>query len=988
MDAHTTDMSTRRLTGMGAVATLALAVLVFGCVLAATAGPREALNVRTQALLQTVARIAPLGRTITVSTTWGQVIGSVYGPQPYVIFTAASIVAARALAALYGGTVQVSSGGPGYVVITRKLATVTDGQLSSLGGQFASAFSSRVLRLAPVSADWVSMTSGEHSVDSALSGTGGHAVEMEVSYRLQHGGYLRVLAGSLSAPAPAAFSHAGGYFPAISVAVTQQTASKFGLKVGSAVQTAGPQIPLSGTAPPITLKVAAIVAENQPASSFWEADPSLAAPELNVPGTSPPYWTSGVFALPGESAAVQQDYGPSALNVQWVLPVNLGAVLGDQAQPLGAALQRIVSVVPHLTGPLAPVATSVTVSTGLQQPLVAFIVAAAAVDGLLWLLYVSLAVIAAVVLLLAARMIVLRRVTELALRRARGASLLQTGLAAARGAAIGCVPSAVLAGAVAVLLVPGPAPPGGWWPGLAVLVVAVGAPAVLVGWQQRLPRSVNGRAAGGYSRPGQRGLSQPSLGYGALGYRRRGRRRFRGGVRLVAEATAVLAAIAGIVVFRQQGTQPGTAVDLYTSAAPVLVAVPAVIVVLRIYPLLLRGLLRGAARGRGATGFLGLALAARTRLTTILPAFALVLAITVAAFAGMVRDAVTHGEISASWQAAGADVTIRDLGLTGFATATPSGFGAIPAAAQRAFAAVPGVQHAAAVSEWLVTAPHGALVTAIAVDPASYSALVASSGTWPAVNPRLLTGDGVLASPRAVADFGGHQTVTLTSGNGGAPIRVRVAGTVSGTPAPAEGGAFVLMPESLAAHEPDVAPNVMLLNGPGIDTARLTALVNRMVPAAVTTARSTLLRQLTGAPVQRGAFLLFALALAVAAGLGLAVMLLQLALGAADREATLARLATMGLRNGQRTRLVLLEVLPAVLAAAVAAVASALVLPRIVAPSISLSVFTGSSAAVPLVPDVASVALPIAGLIVLAAVTLTVEMRARRGVVATLRGGE
>ena len=50
MNGHTAEMNTRRLTGMGAVATLALAVLVFGCVLAATAGPREALNTRTQAL--------------------------------------------------------------------------------------------------------------------------------------------------------------------------------------------------------------------------------------------------------------------------------------------------------------------------------------------------------------------------------------------------------------------------------------------------------------------------------------------------------------------------------------------------------------------------------------------------------------------------------------------------------------------------------------------------------------------------------------------------------------------------------------------------------------------------------------------------------------------------------------------------------------------------------------------------------------------------
>jgi len=38
VNTHAAQMNTKRLTGMGAVATLALAVLVFGCVLAATAG--------------------------------------------------------------------------------------------------------------------------------------------------------------------------------------------------------------------------------------------------------------------------------------------------------------------------------------------------------------------------------------------------------------------------------------------------------------------------------------------------------------------------------------------------------------------------------------------------------------------------------------------------------------------------------------------------------------------------------------------------------------------------------------------------------------------------------------------------------------------------------------------------------------------------------------------------------------------------------------
>jgi putative ABC transport system permease protein len=938
-------MNTKRLTGMGVVATLALAVLVFGCVLAGTAGPREALKIRTQALRETLAGIPAVGQTMAVSTAWSQ-------------FTD-------------------SAGLPGV--------SLTDGQLSNLETQFNSDFTEGVLRLAPLSADWVSMTSGLYGVDSPLSGTGGSAVEMEVSYRLPYSGYVRVLAGSLSAPAPAASSHVAGFFPTINVAVTRQTAGKFGLRVGSAVRTVGPPLPSSGTAPAITLKVTAIVAENRPASSFWEADPSLAVPDLNVPGTSPPYWTSGVFALPDESAAVQHDYGPGPLNLQWILPVNFSGLRGDQAPRLAAALQKVVSEDPPLVGPLAAGATALAVSTGLQQTLgtlistaATFVGTAAAVDSLLWLLYVSLAVTAAIALVLAARMIVLRRAPELTLRRARGASLLQTGLAVARGAAIGCVPAAVIAGAVAVLLVPGQAPPGGWWPGLAVLVVAVGAPAILGAWAQRLPRSGRGRAAGSYSRPGQPGLSQPSLGYGALGYGRRGRSRSRRGVRLVIEVTAVLAAIAGIVVFRQQGSQPGTAVNFYTSAAPALVAIPAVIVMLRIYPLILRGLLRAAARTRSASGFLGLAVAARAALTTILPAFALVLAVTVAAFAGTVRTAVARGELDASWQAAGADVTISTVGTSA----------TIRAGAQHALAAVPGVEHTAAVSEWILTSPHGTRVTALAVNPASYSALVASSRTWRPVNPRLLTGNGVLASPRAFADFGGAKTVTLTSDNGVPPIRVRIAGILAGTPAQTAGGAFVLLPESLMGHGQYVGPNLMLLNGPGIHTGTLTSLVHEILPTAAIASRSALLRQLTGAPVQRGAFLLFALALAVAAGLGLAVMLLQMALGAADREATLARLATMGLGGGQRTRLVLLEVLPAVIAAAVAAVASALVLPRIVAPAINLSVFTGSSSAVLLRPDVASVALPIAGLTLVAALALTIEIWARRGVVSTLRGGE
>jgi putative ABC transport system permease protein len=70
---------------------------------------------------------------------------------------------------------------------------------------------------------------------------------------------------------------------------------------------------------------------------------------------------------------------------------------------------------------------------------------------------------------------------------------------------------------------------------------------------------------------------------------------------------------------------------------------------LRLYPLAVRGLLATSARGAGATGFVALSRAARSSLTGVLPAFALVLALSLATFAGMVSNGITRGEIAASW---------------------------------------------------------------------------------------------------------------------------------------------------------------------------------------------------------------------------------------------------------------------------------------------------------------------------------------------------
>jgi hypothetical protein len=245
----------------------------------------------------------------------------------------------------------------------------------------------------------------------------------------------------------------------------------------------------------------------------------------------------------------------------------------------------------------------------------------------------------------------------------------------------------------------------------------------------------------------------------------------------------------------------------------------------------------------------------------------------------------------------------------------------------------------------------------------------------------------VLASPDIAAALG---TGAVTLGSQFAqPIRVRVAGIITSAPALPGTGSFVMLPISaLRPISEPVEPNVLLLTGPGIDHARLASVLSKDLPGGAATFRSDELRSLADAPLQHGTYDLFDVAIVASAVLGLTVLLLVLALGAAARDLTLARLATMGLSARQRAWLVALEVGPAVLAAAVAGVACALLLPRELGPVIDLSVFTGSTVAVPFAADAAALGLPIAALAVLAGIALLIETRAwrRLGIAPLMRG--
>ena len=933
----------RRIAGQAAGSavgsTLALALLVCACVFAALAGPALGLRTQTEALQRRLASQPRITRALQADASWTSFTGQIgsgatvlTGPQ----LASATTALARGFAA---------AGAP----------TGTGAQAGNWAGLATNAF-----------------TVASGAAPSAYSGS--VPPRMEVLYRDPLTSYVQVVAGRYTAGPPP-----GGALPA---AVTTQTAARFGLRPGSRLVLITPSALVS-------IVVTAIVRVRAPASTFWGFDETAAAPSLTSSGNPPqPYWVGAVLTDPAEAAALQNAFGPSGMSIHWELPLATGRLTAAGAQPLHDALNRAASVTPRL-GPLSAAAATVTVTSALTAQLASFLAARAAIETILLLLFVSLIVTGAAVIAVAARMITVRRAAELTLLRARGGSLGQVAAAMLRGTAAVSLPAALAGAGLALAVETGDVSSAlGWSLAGLVLATALGGPPLIAVWRHRAPQTPETLTPA--SNPARITTADPG------GPRRIPARRW------VAEAAACAAAVAALVVLHDQGLPAAGQTDLLLAAAPVLVAVPVVLVVLRLYPLAVRGLLRLSARAAGATGFVALARASRNSLTGVLPVFAVALALGVAAFAGLVRDAVARGEVAASWQSTGANVVIH----TGPQTGNASPGSRVTPQAEKAIAAVPGVQRAATVWTTSWQAPGGQSLTVLAVDPASYAALAATT-PFPRFAAAAITPPAggfpagpipVLASPAAAAVLG-KSTAKLTAQEPMGPLSVRVTRVLAsppgqgetgqgetGTPAEPGDGAYVIMASRpLPGPDGQPAPQTLLLAGPHIDQAALSAVVSRQLPVATITSRSAVLAALAGAPLQHGADLIMLLSILAAAGLGLGTLIMGLALGSADRELTLARLTTMG--HDRPIRLALTEAMPAVLAAVAAGLACALALPRLVGPALDLSVFTGTGAPVPLRTDWAALGLPAAALVVIAALTLAAETTAlrRRGVTGALR---
>jgi putative ABC transport system permease protein len=870
------------LTGTGAGATVAFGLLVFVAVLASLAIPRESVALRTGALQRVIAAAPLADRTVV-------------------------------------GTVAAGSMG---------------GDASAIAAVGASLRAKLAAADVPVAGDsllWAGLTTAYVAVSGTAQAAGYGPPQLELAYRTALARYSDIVAGRLPAGGGTAGGGTGGQQTVVQVAVTADTAARLGLRVGSRLD--------AGT---MELVVTGIIRPADPAAAFWTQSAAAVSPVLAQGSSAQQYWSGAVFIGAGALPLVESALGSSEIEVTWVYAAALGGLNAAAASNLDASLNSMASSGATFLSSGIPITAAVT--SQIPTILAPFVAGESAAAPVLELLYVSLAVLGAVVVLLGARLVAQRRAAEFTLMRARGAALYQLGWLVLRASVIVAAVAGGAAAVLAISLTPGDGDAVSWWLAGLTIAVTLAGPLLISVVPQRVASPVAQRP------------------------RRRAGGRSRAVRRIVVETLLVAVAVGGLVVLRDQGQSSGSS-GLYTSAAPVLLAIAVAVVVLRCYPPLVRKLARIAGRSRGVVAFVGLARATRTPPGSVLPSFALVLVLAMVAFPDMIAASVTQAQVAASWQQTGADAII---GVGRNESFLPT--------LQHQVSAVPGVEATATAATATGSLSSGSSVSVMWVDPAQYAAVV-DQAPGPRFPVAALSGNAATVLP-AVATPAAAQAVAQAAGTaagaglaevsvGSSTITIGLAGRIASVPGETT-NAVVVVPQEPLGTSP-TGPDLMLVAGPRLDVARLIAVVHRSQPDASVTLRSTALTALRSAPVLQAARTALAQGLATAAGFGVLILLMSLVLTAQTRELTLASLATMGLRRWQAQLLLAAEALPPVVAAAVGGVACAWLLAPLVGPSLNLAAFSGTGSAIVVTPAAFPLAAAAAGLVLGALVVLTVQ---------------
>lgn len=637
----------------------------------------------------------------------------------------------------------------------------------------------------------------------------------------------------------------------------------------------------------------------------------------------------------------------------------------DNAAPLLADLESVVARGAFIRGSVASVTggtDTVSVSSGLVDLLRAHLERSEAASALVALVLAGVLAVALAVLGLACAVVVRRRAAGSALLHARGASraavtaslVAEVGSVALPAAAVGAVGAALAGGERA-------------WQASVVLAVLVAAAAlILTGvttWRSVDP-------------------------VGSVDHGTRGRRS-RSTWRTATEIFVVLAAILAVVEVRRRGL--GTdGVDPVLVAAPVLVVLAFVVVVLRLLPTMLRHAAASTARGSGLLPFTALARASRQPLSVALPLSTLLLGLGFAVFASGVLTTVSEGQERSAWRDVGADYLLeaeyfQDQDLE--ALADVGGVEQVVPALRR--------------EEASFFDPAGQVTrgNVLIVDAARYADLVDSevaSGVDPADVRRLSDPVDPDAPLPAIATTPARTALAATAGaiDPTASLgRTEVAVTAVPSTFPLDGGRGLVvldLPSVQARESFPIRPNTLLVKASPEAAPALAEAAGRLEQRVSLTGRRDVLRDLADSPFVGSTQALFAAGVVAAAGYCVLALVLVLVLGARSRARLASTLRMLGATPRQLSRLAVLEVAPLLAVMVAAGAAAGVLLVVLLLPGLQLQPLTGGDSPPETVLGLLRIGGLVAGLTTLVVVTVVAvsAVERRRGLGETLREGD
>jgi putative ABC transport system permease protein len=733
----------------------------------------------------------------------------------------------------------------------------------------------------------------------------------------------------------------------IEIALSTADARVAGLRVGSIVnvQTAGGSATPDGS-PTTALKVVGIVGRGTSGPANWLDTPSVWTPD--EPPTTNAVQALGITALtsPAGITRASAEYGEQFSGYIRVR-VNPERFSGD----IEARVTAELSVLTVNSDTLQDESGApVTVSSGLGDALSAYPSEARAALSQMSLVLASLLGVAIAVLILVSRLVVVRRGRELALERARGASLASIAARMLVESLAVTAIAGVIGVGLATAIEPGPTENYGALL-LALVVGLLATPvqaAVLVRGQWSGRRTPANRLA-------------------RLELRKRANAR-----RVAAELTVLALAVAALLSLANRGlleTASG-GIDLLLAAAPLLFAIVVTLAILRLYRWPVRAI---GAIGRGTRGALGVLGAARAeRAVSALPLLALTLAVSLSVGGSALIASVNGGQVAASWQRVGADARVDALVSPGTIASISRRPGVTAVGAAHVSVSVQVQSGATTEFPTMFAIDHGftGLVSHLPPDSgesnnvASLRKLAAST---PASAPLPVVVDAQLASHLATKNIAMHYGPTQ--------IEMRVVGVTTVEPTGYEPGPFFYVDlDSLrqrlqhpTASDPTLStPNTVLITGPAASYAAASLGVTK----ADIQSRANWLRDrrhfaLVGGTQQTMLFATIAVALLAA----IALVATALA-GARDRGRSLSLLRTLGMRAGLGWWLALAELLPVVVASLIGGIVAGVGMLVLLEPSLGLRVLAGG------VSDPQTVVPPglIIGLVIMAMVLLAVAI--------------